>query len=121
MRKQATFFLHSNQNSDGDLNVSEQILFYHSQELTRADVDDILRDLSFTPNATTLVLNNNQLGDEGVRLLVEGLKQYPKINHLALSNNQLTDKACEYIGQLSQLETLDLSNNCITDTGVLML
>ncbi len=101
--------------------MSTDTLFRHSQNLSVIDVEDILHDIACNQQVKVLVLNNNHLGDEGVRLLVEGLMAYPQIEHLALSNNQLTDKSCEYIARLSRLTHLDLSNNDITNKGVAVL
>ncbi len=98
--------------------MSTKTLFRHSQNLSHVDIDDILHDIACNQEVEVLVLNNNRLGDEGVKKLVEGLMAYPQIKHLALSNNELTDKSCEYISNLTQLTHLDLSNNNITDNGL---
>lgn len=97
-------------------------LFCYSQGLTQADIGNVLRRLNGSIGVNSLVLSNNSLGDEGVELLVDGLRGMPDINicSLAVRENHLTNAACDHLRQL-RLADLDVSNNAIDDTGVYAL
>ncbi|KAL1005900.1 hypothetical protein UPYG_G00065340 [Umbra pygmaea] len=66
----------------------------------------------------------NNVGDEGVNLLMDGLK-CTKIHKLELYCCQLTEKCCEHVSSclvdLPSLRELNLSNNNLKDEGVQML
>ena len=97
-------------------------LFCYSQDLTQADIGAFLNRLNGSVGVSGLVLSNNCLGDDGVGLLVDGLRAMPDVNirYLSVRENHLTNAACDHLHQL-RLTDLDVSNNAIDDTGVYAL
>ena len=80
---------------------------------------------------SSLNLTKNQLGDEGVAYMIEGLSVHPKyfhsVTHLYLAQNRLTDTAAHYFdswlrsGHLPYLRTLNISGNKLTHAGKSLL
>ncbi|XP_077629512.1 ribonuclease inhibitor [Crocuta crocuta] len=94
--------------------------------LTEVRCKDIRSALQANPSLTELSLCTNELGDAGVRLLLQGL-QSPgcKIQKLSLRNCSLTDTGCEVLPDvlcsLSTLRELQLSDNPLGDAGLQLL
>lgn len=61
----------------------------------------------------SFILANNQLGDEGVKLLARN----PYIWKLDISNNQLSSKSAVYLRQLPNLHTLNIGYNHLGSKG----
>ncbi|XP_039542875.1 NACHT, LRR and PYD domains-containing protein 3-like isoform X2 [Pimephales promelas] len=73
---------------------------------------------------TELNLNNNNLQDSGVKLLCVGLKSSDcQLNILRLAGCRLTGECCESLSSALQpaLKELDLSDNCLQDSGLKLL
>lgn len=75
--------------------------------------------LSQSLNLKELNLSNNNLKDQGVRLLCLGLQEGScAINSLKLSNCGLTDSSCQYLASVLSCQSisveLDLSRNAIS-------
>ncbi|XP_048025511.1 uncharacterized protein LOC125254758 isoform X5 [Megalobrama amblycephala] len=74
-----------------------------------------------------LNMNNNNLHDSGVELLCTGLKSVKcKLETLWLSDCDLTEKSCSALASVlssdsSSLKDLELSNNNLQDSGVMLL
>ncbi|XP_031417165.1 NACHT, LRR and PYD domains-containing protein 12-like [Clupea harengus] len=76
-----------------------------------------------------LNLNYNDLGDLGVKLLCDGnqcINANSKIQMLKLSECSLTEDSCEYLAYVlqspsSNLKNLQLRDNDLQDTGVMLL
>jgi hypothetical protein len=62
----------------------------------------------------TLILNDNTLGNKGVKVLTE-LKN---ITSLSVAANGLTDSGANLLGSMHCLTDLDISGNQITDVGL---
>ncbi|XP_047547498.1 ribonuclease inhibitor isoform X2 [Lutra lutra] len=94
--------------------------------LTEERCKDICSALQANPSLTELSLCTNELGDGGVRLVLQGL-QSPgcKIQKLSLQNCCLTKAGCGVLpGVLRSVPTLrelHLSNNPLEDTGLQLL
>jgi hypothetical protein len=75
--------------------------------------------------ATTLkelYLSSNELGDDGVIILIKALEQHSSLRALELHNQEIGDDGAQvlakHLGATSTLESLTLSTNGITDDGV---
>lgn len=93
-------------------------IFMHSQQLGCDDVARIHDEINTAPTLTSLVLNNNRLGDLGVANIIQALPQ--TLQHLAVRDNGLTDSVCANISRLD-LISLDLSNNNVETLSGLTL
>ena len=87
-----------------------------------------MRHVGDTLKLTYLSLGTNDLRDVGVRLLCDNFltKEHCKLTHLSLRRCSIThgsiSKLCEALREEhSELRTLDLSDNLITDEGACML
>ncbi|XP_072894830.1 NACHT, LRR and PYD domains-containing protein 3-like [Hemitrygon akajei] len=94
--------------------------------LTDSGVEDLASALSTNPSLTELGLSNNKLGDSGVKLVSEALKNPEcKIQKLWLMEVSLTDSGVEdLIAALNtspSLTELDLGSNLLTDRSVSVL
>ncbi|XP_066555759.1 ribonuclease inhibitor [Amia ocellicauda] len=100
-----------------------QTLEMESCELTAGCCGELAQTLSSSHSLTCLVLSDNELGDQGVKLLSAGLK-HPNcvLQTLVLQENNLTAACCKDLEQAldssSHLTTLDLSRNLLTDKSV---
>uniref|UniRef100_A0A8C4XBS6 Uncharacterized protein n=1 Tax=Erpetoichthys calabaricus TaxID=27687 RepID=A0A8C4XBS6_ERPCA len=76
---------------------------------------------------TALQLRGNNLEDEGMRLLCEGLRNPNcKLQILEVESCGLTTKGCEFLSltlssEYSQLQELDLESNTLKDSGAIWL
>ncbi|XP_072133413.1 uncharacterized protein [Mobula birostris] len=100
-----------------------QKLWLYDVGLTDSGAKDLNSTLSTNQSLTELSLNDNKLGDSGVKLVSEALKiSECKIQKLSLRNVGLTDSGVEDL--LSALRTnpslteLNLSGNKLGDSGV---
>ncbi|XP_069461470.1 NACHT, LRR and PYD domains-containing protein 3-like isoform X2 [Ambystoma mexicanum] len=94
--------------------------------ITASFYADICSVLSTNADLTELKLDNNKLGDCGVKQLCEGLKHPDcKLQKLWLSDCSLTDLDCADLSSVLSvnplLTELSLSNNTLGDSGVRML
>ncbi|XP_023254833.1 ribonuclease inhibitor-like, partial [Seriola lalandi dorsalis] len=97
-------------------------------KVTKEWVEHLALDLKF-PNTPLreLDLSNNDLKDEGVKLLCDGLSsQCCKLEILRLSGCMVTETACGFLASAlksnpSHLRELDLSYNHPGDSGVKLL
>ena len=92
------------------LDLSQNQLGVASKELLASCLTGSLRHLA---------LGENCLGPTGCKALAMALKSYPNLKILTLERNQLQDEGLEAFVevQCGHLETLNLSNNGIGDTG----
>ncbi|XP_063101642.1 NACHT, LRR and PYD domains-containing protein 12 [Cavia porcellus] len=94
--------------------------------LTGACCQDLCNALYTNEHLRDLDLSDNALGDEGVKMLCEGLKHpYCKLHTLWLAECHLTDACCGALSSIlyrnENLILLDLSGNDLKDFGVQML
>ncbi|XP_067835988.1 NACHT, LRR and PYD domains-containing protein 3-like isoform X1 [Heptranchias perlo] len=97
-----------------------------ANDLTDSCTDDLSSALSTNRSLTVLNLSYNKLGDSGVKLLSEALRNPDcKIQKLELCANDLTDSCTEdLVSALStnrSLTVLNLSQNKLGDSGVKLL
>ncbi|XP_067882422.1 NACHT, LRR and PYD domains-containing protein 3-like [Heterodontus francisci] len=91
--------------------------------LTASCIEDLASALSTNRSLTDLNLNYNKLGDSGVNLLSEALRNPDcKIQKLWLGRNNLSDSCIEDLASAlntnRSLTDLDLNNNKLGDSGV---
>uniref|UniRef100_G1Q0M5 NACHT domain-containing protein n=1 Tax=Myotis lucifugus TaxID=59463 RepID=G1Q0M5_MYOLU len=94
--------------------------------LTDNCCQDLASILGASPSLTELDLGQNDLGDLGVRLLCEGLRQPAcQLKHLRLVSCGLTSNCCQdlasILGASPSLTELDLGQNYLGDLGVKLL
>lgn len=104
-------------NQDPTLNKLHFQTFFAENELTPQDIKILVQAAKNNPYIKTIILNNQEIGDEGCKWLSE-LKQ---IENLALSNNNISDEGIQYLSQIKELKEVILSNNKITDKGLALL
>ncbi|XP_067833828.1 NACHT, LRR and PYD domains-containing protein 3-like [Heptranchias perlo] len=97
-----------------------------ANDLTDSCTDDLSSALSTNRSLTVLNLSYNKLGDSGVKLLSEALRNPDcKIQKLELCANDLTDSCTEdLVSALStnrSLTVLNMSHNKLGDSGVKLL
>ncbi|XP_062896099.1 NACHT, LRR and PYD domains-containing protein 3-like [Mobula hypostoma] len=91
--------------------------------LTDSGAEDLVSALSTNPSLTELDLSINELGDSGVKLVSEALRNPEcKIQKLRLGNVGLTDSGAEDLASAlstnPSLTELDLRSNSLTDRSV---
>ncbi|KAM9220340.1 ribonuclease inhibitor isoform 1-T2 [Dugong dugon] len=94
--------------------------------LTEVRCEDISSALQANPSLTELSLHNSELGDAGVRRLLQALQgSARKIRKLSLEYCRLTAACCEPLATALQakpgLRELVLSNNDLSEDGVQVL
>uniref|UniRef100_A0A8C4XLQ5 NACHT, LRR and PYD domains-containing protein 3 n=1 Tax=Falco tinnunculus TaxID=100819 RepID=A0A8C4XLQ5_FALTI len=94
--------------------------------LTEASCGALATMLPASPSLMELQLGDNELGDEGVRRLSEGLRDPGcRLQRLSLWQCQLTDACCGDLGAVlstsQSLEQLDLSENDLGDGSMQLL
>lgn len=72
-------------------------------------------------NLETFCTQNNFMGGDHTRMLIQSLGSLPNLRHLDLSYNVVGDDAARLLGQLPQLETINLENTQISRDGVIDL
>lgn len=83
--------------------------------------------LGLSKTIKELNLSGNNIGDEGVNIVITALsnKKKQSIHILSLSNNRITSegckKICEFIAMCNTLEEIQLSNNEIDNEGAKQL
>ncbi|XP_059816855.1 NACHT, LRR and PYD domains-containing protein 3-like [Hypanus sabinus] len=100
-----------------------QVLRLNQVGLTDSGAEDLVSALSTNPSLTELDLSVNKLGDTGVKLVSEALRNTEcKIQKLWLVNVSLTDSGAEYLSSTlstnPSLTWLDLGYNFLTDRSV---
>ncbi|XP_072894117.1 NACHT, LRR and PYD domains-containing protein 3-like isoform X2 [Hemitrygon akajei] len=103
-----------------------QKLWLNNVSLTDSGAEDFVSALSTNPSLTVLSLNNNGLGDSGVKLVSVALGNPKcKIQKLWLDNVGLTDSGAEdlasALGTNRSLTGLSLGYNKLGDSGVKMV
>ncbi|XP_037018984.2 ribonuclease inhibitor isoform X1 [Artibeus jamaicensis] len=101
-------------------------LWVKSCSLTAACCAHVSAMLAQNKSLQELQLSNNRLEDAGVGELCRGLSQPGvPLRALWLGDCEVTDKSCSNLASLllasRSLQELDLSNNCMSDVGVLTL
>lgn len=94
-------------------------MWFDGNNLTKAKLGPFL-DLLPSPRLKSLIISNNPIGDSGVMDLVAILPQCKSLETLALNNVNMTDCGARFLfGELhrTNIESLDLSGNRITDKG----
>ncbi|XP_051885775.1 NACHT, LRR and PYD domains-containing protein 3-like isoform X2 [Pristis pectinata] len=109
---------------DPDCNIQE--LSLNNNGLTASCARDLASALITNPSLTELSLGDNNLGDSGVKLLSEALKDTEcKIQELRLNNNGLTPSCAEDLASAlvknDSLTGLYLNDNKLGDTGMKVL
>ncbi|KAM4818191.1 NACHT, LRR and PYD domains-containing protein 12-like isoform 1-T1 [Thomomys bottae] len=94
--------------------------------LSAACCETLAQVLCFTHSLTKLLLINNKIGDLGLKLLCEGLKQPDcQLKDLALWTCHLTGACCQDLCNAlytnEHLTDLDLSDNALGDEGIKVL
>ncbi|XP_043092030.1 NACHT, LRR and PYD domains-containing protein 12-like [Puntigrus tetrazona] len=95
--------------------------------LTAQSCESLSSTLQSSNHLTELNLSDNHLQDSGVKLLSDGLKNsLCRLNILRLCGCHLTALSCESLSSILQssnsvLREMDLSNNDLQDSGVLVL
>lgn len=78
--------------------------------------------LANLPGLTSITLDSNQIGDDGIRALAEHAKGLPALAMLSLPDNEIGDAGiralAEHAKDLPALERLDVRRNQIGDAGV---
>ncbi|KAM4706503.1 NACHT, LRR and PYD domains-containing protein 1-like [Discoglossus pictus] len=92
-------------------------------DLTSSCCQDLQDVITINTSLITLDLSGNELGDSGVKLLCDGLKDpYCALQELRLDRCNLTSSCCEALQDVittnRSLITLDLSGNKLGDSGV---
>ena len=92
-----------------------------NQNLQLEEATTLAKVLHMNTTLKMLNVGNNNLGDEGVRVIMQGLKNHSPIEYLILSANGVTsiDEFAPLLLQLRSLKWLDLSNNEIRHAGAL--
>nr|KAF6398556.1 ribonuclease/angiogenin inhibitor 1 [Molossus molossus] len=101
-------------------------LWVKSCSLTAACCPHVSAMLAQNRTLQELQLSNNKLGDAGVEQLCQGLRQPgAAMRALWLGDCEVTDEGCSSLASLllanRSLRELDLSNNCMSELGVLKL
>ena len=72
--------------------------------------------------ASSVFLNNCNIGDKGCEILASGLLYYKSLKNIALSANAISDVGAMHLAKVSiSLQSLDLSYNRIGDPGAIVL
>ena len=95
----------------------------HSPSLTPADMKTIVDSIAKRVekrhhNPIVLLLNENNIGDEGAKLI--GQCQGARFAYVAMAENDLTDACLAELIQ-ANIEALEISSNLITDAGAEIL
>lgn len=96
---------------------------FYFQVMTSCDIKSVLNDSVFCANhlfLQLLRLHQSQIEDKKCRVLVKYLLDHPSLRELDFSHNLIGDKGARAIGKLltrSTLETLNMCDNNIRDTG----
>ncbi|XP_038583234.1 dynein regulatory complex subunit 5 [Micropterus salmoides] len=89
-------------------------------EMTDRDCESLAKALKSCKNLKLLRLHQSQIEDKKCRVLVKYLLDHPSLRELDFSHNLIGDKGARAIGKLltrSTLETLNMCDNNIRDTG----
>ncbi|XP_078420610.1 NACHT, LRR and PYD domains-containing protein 12-like [Cetorhinus maximus] len=103
-----------------------QELDLYGNDLTASAAEDLASPLRTNRSLTDLDLDHNNLGDSGVKLLSEALRERDcKIQKLCLQKNNLTDSCAKdlasALGTNLSLTVLDLDFNRLGDSGAKVL
>ena len=86
-----------------------------------SDATSLAKFFESSRSLTSVVLSQNILDDDLLRLLMVGLQKSQSITHIDLSNNRITDFGAQLISRLlsedSIVVSVDLSNNAIQREG----
>lgn len=101
-------------------------LWMKSCNLTAACCPHVGAMLARSRSLQELQMSNNKLGDAGMEALCQGLSQPgATLRMLSLGDCEVTDQGCTTLAALllanRSLLELDLSNNCMSEEGVLKL
>lgn len=101
-------------------------LWMKSCSLTAACCPHVSAMLARNRSLQELQLSNNKLGDAGMEVLCQGLDQPgATLRMLSLGDCEVTDQGCVSLAALllanHSLLELDLSNNCMSEVGILKL
>ncbi|CAM4688641.1 unnamed protein product [Lepidochelys kempii] len=106
-------------------NSNLKTLNFEECDLTDTCCGDLATLLRTNQSLTDLKLGGNKLGDAGVKLLCEGLKQNCKLQSLNLEECGVADAGCGDLAAVlrtsQSLAELDLSGNKLGDAGVRLL
>ncbi|CAM4733684.1 unnamed protein product [Leuciscus chuanchicus] len=117
----------------GHMNLLPAVRFCRKAKLSSCDLDDSCCETVAlalqTPNSPLIELDmsENDLKDSGVKLLSDGLKSPNcQLKILRLRDCKVTEESCGYLASAlcsnpSHLRELDLSDNCLGESGVKML
>ena len=98
---------------------------HHNHELSNSDVELVSKCLEQYANMhrTRLILTNCNIGDDGAKVFAIGLSIYTGLKELVLNVNNIGDEGSIALAEtltrnpLSHLEKLDISFNAIGDSG----
>lgn len=86
------------------------------------DMEILLEGLYVNKTLVCLDLNNNNIGNDGVDYLCKYLKTSPQLECLMIGSNNFGNfgaKALSFNLPFSKIKLLDITNNCITDKGMI--
>ncbi|KAK6631755.1 hypothetical protein RUM43_013819 [Polyplax serrata] len=86
------------------------------------DMEILADGLNANKNLVCLDLNNNNIGDDGVEFLCQYLKKSPQLECLMIGANNFGNsgaKALSFNLPFSKIKLLDITNNLITDEGMI--
>ena len=95
----------------------------HNHELSYSDVKLVSKCLEQHSHCTRLILTNCNIGDDGVKVCAVGLSHCAGLKELVLNVNNIGDEGSIALAEtltknpLSHLEKLDISFNAIGDSG----
>jgi hypothetical protein len=95
---------------------------FRNQNLTDRHIEIIVKEAIDRKNCTWLSLQNNQITSHGVSIIADGLKMYKSLESLYLSQNFVTDTGVQCLTKIlknnySNLTLLSLDHNRIKDGG----
>jgi Leucine-rich repeat (LRR) protein len=105
----------------GNNDISLVSLDLRNQNLQLEEATTLAKVLHMNTTLKMLNVGNNNLGDEGVLVIMQGLKNHTPIEYLILSANGVTnlDEFAPLLLQLRSLKWLDLSHNEIRHADAL--
>jgi len=97
--------------------VNRQLVTVEQKRFAMSGCSMLCNVIRNSPRLNILILKGNKIGDFGIRCLADELPA-AHIKHLDLSDNNITQAAdaavCDFMMLSPEIETLDLSNNCLS-------
>lgn len=106
------------------VNSTLEELYIQKYRFCGHDIENLAYGLMFNTTLQVLDLNNNRIGDDGVRFLCKYFDTRPSLSFLMISANGVSDTGARNLSfsmNHSRLIFLDITNNKLTDDGILCL